>query len=84
MHTNIPEGIQCLRPVLRCLAEFGDALEFAQEETSFEIERVVIERAAKIGRLDNEVMNDGPFLTGSVPKQASPSLHELPRIGRTC
>ena len=41
-----------LRTILRGLAEFRDSLEFALEEVAFEIERVVIERAAEVGWLD--------------------------------
>lgn len=70
-----------LRPVLGRLAEFGDALEFALEEVAFEVEGVVIEGAAEVGWLDDEVMDDGPFLAGGVPEQPSASLHKLPGIG---
>lgn len=71
-----------LRSVLRCLAEFRNSLEFALEKIPLHVECVVIERAAKVGRLDDEVMDDGPFLAGCVPKQPSATLHKLPGIGR--
>ena len=70
-----------LRTILRGLAEFRDSLEFALEEVAFEIERVVIERAAEVGWLDDEVMDDRPFLTGGVPEQTPPTLHKLAGIG---
>ena len=68
--------------ILGGLAEFGDALEFALEEFPFKIEGIVIECAAEVGWLDDEVMDDGPFFAGSVPKQTPSSLHKLPGIGR--
>jgi len=60
--------MDCLRTVFGCLAELRDARELALEKFPFEVEGIVIERAAKIGWLDDEVMDDSPFFSWSVPK----------------
>lgn len=73
--------MKCLRPVLRRLAKFRDALEFALEEAPFHVEGIVIERAAEVGWLDDEVMDDGAFLAWRMAQKATPTLHKLPGIG---